>query len=95
MSQSMVYVGLDVHKETIAVALAHQDPPAQVEHLGEIPNRPESIQRLMQRLTARSSCGPATKPGRAATRSIANCGHSTSPATWWLPRWCRFDPVIG
>jgi transposase len=53
MSQSMVYVGLDVHKETIAVALAHQDPPAQVEHLGEIPNRPESIQRLMQRLTAR------------------------------------------
>jgi transposase len=46
----MVYVGLDVHKETIAVALAHRDAPAHVEHVGEIPNRPESIQRLMKKL---------------------------------------------
>ena len=34
MTHRVVYVGLDVHKETIAVAVAHGDPPAHVEHLG-------------------------------------------------------------
>jgi len=53
MTQRMVYVGLDVHKETIAVAVARVDPPAQIEELGTIPNRPESIRRLMEKLTSR------------------------------------------
>ena len=53
MNQSMVYVGLDVHKETIAVAVAHQDPPLQVEHLGEIANRREAIRKLIDKLGAR------------------------------------------
>ena len=53
MLERIVYIGLDVHKETIAVAAAHREAPAQVEHLGEIPNRPDSIQRLMLKFRAR------------------------------------------
>jgi len=38
------FVGLDVHAETIAVAVAEGD--GEVRSLGMIPNRPESIRRV-------------------------------------------------
>lgn len=46
------YVGLDVHADTIAVAVA--EPDGEVRSLGTIPNREESIRRLAKRL---STCG--------------------------------------
>lgn len=42
------FVGLDVHAETIAVAVA--EPDGEVRSLGVIPNRPESIERLVRKL---------------------------------------------
>src|SRR5213592_3819652 len=42
------FVGLDVHAETIAVAVAERD--GEVRSLGVIPNRAESIRRLMKKL---------------------------------------------
>jgi hypothetical protein len=42
------FVGLDVHAETIAVAVA--EPDGDVRSLGTIPNRPESIQKLVKKL---------------------------------------------
>jgi transposase len=42
------FVGLDVHAETIAVAVA--EPEGEVRALGVIPNQPESIRRLMKKL---------------------------------------------
>jgi hypothetical protein len=47
------FVGLDVHGETIAVAVA--EPDGSVRSLGTIPNRPEAVRRLIKRL------GPVTK----------------------------------
>lgn len=41
-------VGLDVHAATIAVAVA--EPDGEVRSLGVIPNRPESIRKLMKKL---------------------------------------------
>jgi transposase len=41
-------VGLDVHAETIAVAVA--EPEGEVRAIGVIPNQPESIRRLVKRL---------------------------------------------
>src|SRR5437867_5788957 len=54
MEKDIRFVGLDVHAETIAVAVAEagQGPARSV---GTIPNRPESIARLMKKL------GPAEK----------------------------------
>ena len=42
------FIGLDVHAETIAVAVA--EPDGEVRALGMIPNRPESIQKLVKKL---------------------------------------------
>ena len=42
------FIGLDVHAETIAVAVA--EAGAEVRSVGVIPNRPESIQKLVKKL---------------------------------------------
>ena len=42
------FVGLDVHAETIAAAVAETN--GEVRSLGVIPNRPESIRKLMNKL---------------------------------------------
>jgi transposase len=47
------FIGLDVHAETIAVAVA--EPKGEVRSLGTIPNRPESVRKLMKKL------GPAAQ----------------------------------
>src|SRR5437879_5042423 len=41
-------VGLDVHADTIAVAVA--EPNGEVRSLGVVPNRPESVRRLIKKL---------------------------------------------
>jgi hypothetical protein len=53
------FVGLDVHVETIAVAVAEQD--GEVRALGIIPNREESIRKLVKKLDQWSSCGSVMK----------------------------------
>jgi hypothetical protein len=42
------WIGLDVHADTIAVAVA--EPAGEVRPLGIIPNRPESIRKLVKKL---------------------------------------------
>ena len=49
MRKSTRYVGLDVHAETIAVAVAASGR-GRAEGLGTIPNRPESVRRLIKKL---------------------------------------------
>lgn len=48
MAKSIRYVGLDVHADTIAVAIS--EGRGEVRSLGTIPNRPESIRKLIKRL---------------------------------------------
>lgn len=45
------YIGLDVHKETIAVAVAEEGRGAPVYH-GETPNKPKAVGKLIERLSA-------------------------------------------
>jgi transposase len=46
--ERLKFVGLDVHAETIAVAVAEQG--GEVRALGIIPNREESIRKLVRKL---------------------------------------------
>src|SRR6059036_3458051 len=51
MSTNLRNVGLDVHAETIAVAVA--EPGGEVRPLGIIPNRPEAVAKLVRKLGSR------------------------------------------
>jgi transposase len=48
MKEKVRFLGLDVHAETIAVAIA--EPDGEVRNLGTIPNRAESIRKLVKKL---------------------------------------------
>jgi transposase len=48
MRKKVRFLGLDVHAETIAVAVA--EPDGEVRSLGTIPNRVESIRKLVKKL---------------------------------------------
>ena len=45
MKEKLRFLGLDVHAETIAIAVA--EPDGEVRSLGTIPNRGESIRSLL------------------------------------------------
>jgi transposase len=49
MKKYSKYVGLDVHKETIAVSIAEANG-GEVRYVGEISNTPESVEKLVKRL---------------------------------------------
>ena len=48
MREKLRFLGLDVHAETIAVAVA--EPDGEVRSLGTIANREESIRKLIRKL---------------------------------------------
>ncbi len=48
MGKNTRYVGMDVHAATISVAVA--EGRGVVRSVGEIPNRPEAIERLLKKL---------------------------------------------
>lgn len=50
MKKATRYVGLDVHADSIAVAVAESGRDGEVRSLGTVPNRFESVRRLVQKL---------------------------------------------
>lgn len=68
------FLGLDVHADTITVAVA--EPDGEVRSLGPIPNRLESIRKMVaklgppQQLKACYEAGPACLRRRKTTTSL-------------------------
>jgi len=65
-----LFVGLDVHKEAIAVAYVAEAPGAEVLSLGSIGTRQCDIDKLVRKLKP-ASCSSSMRPAPAGTGSIA------------------------
>ena len=70
MDKPITYVGLDVHKDTIAVALAEMGKRGEVREHGKIATTLAALNALAGKLAR--SCGFVTKPTPAATASSGN-----------------------
>ena len=70
------FLGLDVHAETIAVALA--EPDGDVRSLGIIPNREESVRKLVKKL------GPAPQPFWCSAAKVGPNRSSSEPEYFCL-----------
>lgn len=71
------FVGLDVHKETIAVSVAESDG-GEVRYMGEIPNTPDAVVKLVKRLRKEgaklSFCYEAGPCGYGLHRQLLDLG---------------------
>ena len=80
MSQSVKYVGLDVHKETIAVAVAEDGKRSEVREHGEIANTPAALTKLFGKLGGPGVelhiCYEAGPCGYGIQRQVVAAGHS-------------------
>jgi hypothetical protein len=51
MTELMLFVGLDIHKKTISVAMVEGSPGATVRFYGTIANTPDSLRTLCRKLS--------------------------------------------
>jgi transposase len=80
MQDDEVYVGLDVSKLKVSVALAEAGRDGEVRFLGEVENTPEGIGRLVAKLAKRhrrlAFCYEAGPTGYGLHRLLTGLGHS-------------------
>ena len=84
---SITYIGLDVHKTTIAVAVAEGGRSGDVRQLGTFPNRADVLRKMVERLARPGGqlnfCYEAGPCGYGLTGSCAGSG---TPVRWWHRR---------
>ena len=80
--KTTTFVGLDVHKSTIAVGIAEAGRGGELRYWGEIAHRRDSIAKLLAKLGERkgelSFCYEAGPTGYGLYRQITAAGHACS-----------------
>ena len=76
----IIFVGLDVHKATVSVAIAEAGRGGEVRHVGVVANRPDHIGKLVERLAKGgrrlSFCYEAGPCGYGLYRQLTGLGHT-------------------
>ena len=93
MKEKLRFLGLDVHAETIAVAVA--EPDGEVRSLGTIPNRAESIRKMIKKLGRAEKLRVCYEAGPTGYVVYWQLAELASRARSWRPRWYRSRRVIG
>jgi transposase len=79
MQQNTAFIGLDTHKETIAIAIADDGRDGEVRYFGQIANEPAAVVKLVKKLAGRYAalrfCYEAGACGYVLQRQIAGLGH--------------------
>lgn len=81
MDQQVIFVGLDVHKPTVAVVLAPDGRSNEVRFQGSVPHRPGAMADLGKRLQGKhpgarvSFCYEAGSCGYGLARELTEAGH--------------------
>ncbi|MBB3394298.1 transposase [Rhizobium sp. BK538] len=79
MEETITFVGLDVHKETIAVALADGGGRSDARAFGQIANTPSALARMVAKLSQPGRtlkfCYEAGPCGYGIQRQLSDAGH--------------------
>ena len=79
MTNNTAFIGLDTHKETIAVAIAEDGRDGEVRYYGQIANEPAAVLKLVKKLAGKYGklffCYEAGPCGYGLQRQIAGLGH--------------------
>jgi hypothetical protein len=87
MEQDIIFVGLDVHKDTIVVALAESGRRGEVRQHGKIANTPANLKGLAGKLSRSGrELRFCLRQGLAAMASSVSWPLRAMNASWWRRR---------
>jgi transposase len=76
---NIAFIGLDTHKETIAVAIAEDGRAGEVRYYGQIANDPAGVLKLVKKLAGKYDklhfCYEAGPCGYSLQRQLTGLGH--------------------
>lgn len=79
MTKNTAFIGLDTHKETIAIAIAEDGRDGEVRYYGQITNEPSAIQKVVKKLAGSYAklffCYEAGPCGYGVQRQITELRH--------------------